>query len=133
MSVSSRTMTPDVTVSNPASNPSSVLLPLPEAPITARNCPCGTENEMPRRISTTLEPLLMLFTTERTSITVRGVGELGSNDIRIDKMRADAAFLHSCKLLFPNPAAGARFHRLCVKKRHCRYYNGTCGNAGKFR
>ena len=43
---------PGVGASSPASRPSNVLFPLPEAPIMAANCPAGIVRSIPFRIST---------------------------------------------------------------------------------
>src|SRR5690349_8085730 len=69
MSTPSKITVPEVTVSRPANNPSKVLLPLPEAPMIARNCPVGTENVISRKISTRLGGFSMIFESWCTSIT----------------------------------------------------------------
>src|SRR6185503_9115141 len=61
------TMVPEVVVSRPASKPSSVLLPLPEAPMMATNCPAGISRSMPRRISTRWLPLSRLLVRFRAA------------------------------------------------------------------
>src|SRR5581483_4667732 len=66
MSTPSRTTLPEVGVSSPASSPKSVLLPLPEAPMIATNCPAGISRSMPRRMSTRWLPLSRLFVRFRT-------------------------------------------------------------------
>jgi predicted ABC-type transport system involved in lysophospholipase L1 biosynthesis ATPase subunit len=38
-----------------------VLLPLPDAPIIATNCPAGSSRSTPRRISTRCVPVSMVF------------------------------------------------------------------------
>ena len=55
-------------MSRPASSPSRVLLPLPDAPIIATNCPRGTVKLTSRRISTRFEPLSMNFESRSTRI-----------------------------------------------------------------
>src|ERR1700751_5830037 len=50
-------MRPDVGWSRPARRPSSVDLPLPEGPATARNCPEGISRETSVRTSTAAAPL----------------------------------------------------------------------------
>src|SRR5579884_3412441 len=60
---------PEVTVSRPASSPSSVLFPLPETPLMARNCPRGTEKVILRRISMRLGGFSIVLQRFRTSIT----------------------------------------------------------------
>src|SRR5450755_2833556 len=52
---------PVVGVSRPASNPNSVLFPLPEAPMITTNCPAGTSKSTPRRISTRWEPVSIVL------------------------------------------------------------------------
>ena len=45
-----------------------MLLPLPDAPMIATNCPWGMRRSMPRRMSTVRLPLRMDFFRLRTSI-----------------------------------------------------------------
>src|SRR3981189_2455258 len=52
MSAPSSRIWPEVGASRPASRPSSVLFPLPEAPMMATNWPRCTSKSMPLRIST---------------------------------------------------------------------------------
>src|SRR5260370_26206272 len=68
MSSPSSTMLPDVAASRPASSPSSVLLPLPEGPMIATNCPRGISKSRPRRMSTRCVAVAMLLVRPETWI-----------------------------------------------------------------
>jgi len=66
MSSPSRTIRPEVGVSNPARRPSRVLLPLPDGPIMATNSPRSISRSIPRRISTRCVAVGMLLVSAKT-------------------------------------------------------------------
>src|SRR5260370_36547837 len=68
MSAPSKRICPDVGASRPASNPSRVLFPLPEAPMIATNWPRSTAKSMPFRISTVWVPVSIRFDTCRATM-----------------------------------------------------------------
>ena len=68
MSSPSRITWPVVGESSPASRPSRVLLPLPDGPMMAANCPRGISRSMPLRISTRCVPVSMDLVRARTWI-----------------------------------------------------------------
>src|SRR5579872_101728 len=68
MSTPSSRICPDVGASRPASKPSSVLFPLPDAPMIATNWPRSTSKSMPFRISTVWVAVSMRFETCRATM-----------------------------------------------------------------
>src|SRR5215211_50558 len=68
MSTPSRIICPEVGESRPASRPSSVLLPLPDAPMMATNCPRSTSRLMPLRISTVWVAVAIRLVSWRATI-----------------------------------------------------------------
>src|SRR6185295_7872466 len=79
MSTPSITIVPEVGVSSPASKPSRVLLPLPEAPMIATNWPAGISRSTPRRMSTRWLPLSRDFVRPRAASR----GALGTSSIMV--------------------------------------------------
>src|SRR5690242_182475 len=89
MSSPSRMMCPLVALSRPASNPSSVLFPLPEGPMIAANSPCGIVRLMPRKISTLWVGVAIVRFRSITSMIGRGISELLGTSVMIMAVRAN--------------------------------------------